>query len=224
MSDWIHGETGGYLRHCTETRNWFETDYPPFLEEAGSRSILAARTDEHASHIIEALETGPRLSRPFQRQEQRRHRPICRRTRSSRRRASSIVSGSTWRPASCLPLACAATCDGSINVQRMAIERRSRATSICSSSRCCTIRWSARSARPTKSGRWSTKCWSLRRDGSRNTQHAIDAAKQGRLCPRRREDGAARALRARPVRSVEELRAANAPAKRNQSQNDPAVA
>ena len=25
MSDWIHGETGGYLRHCTETRNWFET-------------------------------------------------------------------------------------------------------------------------------------------------------------------------------------------------------
>ena len=28
MSDWIHGETGGYLRHCTETRNWFETEYP----------------------------------------------------------------------------------------------------------------------------------------------------------------------------------------------------
>ena len=28
MSDWIHGETGGYLRHSTETRNWFETDYP----------------------------------------------------------------------------------------------------------------------------------------------------------------------------------------------------
>ncbi|TIT47098.1 MAG: alpha-glucosidase/alpha-galactosidase, partial [Mesorhizobium sp.] len=28
MSDWIHGETGGYLRYSTETRNWFETEYP----------------------------------------------------------------------------------------------------------------------------------------------------------------------------------------------------
>src|SRR4029079_5412685 len=35
MSDCIHGETGGYLRHSTETRNWFETDFPRFLEEAG---------------------------------------------------------------------------------------------------------------------------------------------------------------------------------------------
>ena len=28
MSDWIHGETGGYLRYSTESRNWFETDFP----------------------------------------------------------------------------------------------------------------------------------------------------------------------------------------------------
>ena len=25
---WINGETGGYLRVCTEGRNWFETDFP----------------------------------------------------------------------------------------------------------------------------------------------------------------------------------------------------
>ena len=34
MSDWIHGETGGYLRYSTERRNWFETDFPKFLEQA----------------------------------------------------------------------------------------------------------------------------------------------------------------------------------------------
>ena len=30
-SDWIHGETGGYLRQTREERNWFETDYPKIL-------------------------------------------------------------------------------------------------------------------------------------------------------------------------------------------------
>ena len=35
MSDWIHGETGGYLRYSTENRNWFEEDFPKFLDEAG---------------------------------------------------------------------------------------------------------------------------------------------------------------------------------------------
>ena len=28
LSAWIHGETGGYLRFCTEGRNWFEADFP----------------------------------------------------------------------------------------------------------------------------------------------------------------------------------------------------
>ena len=58
MSNWIHGETGGYLRHSTETRNWFETDFPRLLEEAGQPIDPEARTTEHASYILEALETG----------------------------------------------------------------------------------------------------------------------------------------------------------------------
>ena len=33
LERWIHGETGGYLRVCTEGRNWFETDFPNWLEE-----------------------------------------------------------------------------------------------------------------------------------------------------------------------------------------------
>jgi len=58
MTRWINGETGGYLRHCTEQRNWFETDFPRWLAEAGSPLSDYKRTDEHASYIIEALETG----------------------------------------------------------------------------------------------------------------------------------------------------------------------
>ena len=33
LSSWINGETGGYLRVCTEGRNWFETDFPNWLAE-----------------------------------------------------------------------------------------------------------------------------------------------------------------------------------------------
>ena len=36
MSNWIHGETGGYLRVCTEGRNWFEQEFPSFLERRRS--------------------------------------------------------------------------------------------------------------------------------------------------------------------------------------------
>lgn len=39
MSDWIHGETGGYLRYSTETRNWFETEFPQFWKVRASRLI-----------------------------------------------------------------------------------------------------------------------------------------------------------------------------------------
>ena len=45
-------------RYSTENRNWFETDFPQFLEEAGKPLDPHDRSDEHASHIIEALETG----------------------------------------------------------------------------------------------------------------------------------------------------------------------
>jgi alpha-galactosidase len=51
-ADWIHGETGGYLRYSTENRNWFEQDFPHFLKLAEKPLSEYARTDEHASHII----------------------------------------------------------------------------------------------------------------------------------------------------------------------------
>jgi alpha-galactosidase len=58
LSAWIYGETGGYLRVCTEGRNWFETDFPNWLKEPGLDLATYKRSEEHGSFIIEGLETG----------------------------------------------------------------------------------------------------------------------------------------------------------------------
>jgi len=121
LSSWINGETGGYLRECMEGRNWFETEFPRWLKEPGPVYRPENRSGEHGSHIIEALETG-RVYRGF----------------------FNVINGGiiTNLPSDCvieapgyvdgnginmpvvgnLPLACAATCCASIQVQRMAME------------------------------------------------------------------------------------------------------
>ncbi len=58
MNRWILGETGGYLRICTESRNWFDTDFPNWLKEPPFDYKQEARSHEHGSWIIEGLETG----------------------------------------------------------------------------------------------------------------------------------------------------------------------
>ena len=58
LSVWINGETGGYLRVCTEGRNWFETDFPNWLKEPAKEYKPENRSSEHGSFIIEGLETG----------------------------------------------------------------------------------------------------------------------------------------------------------------------
>ncbi len=58
LGSWIDGETGGYLRVCTEGRNWFETDFPNWLKGDAPKFVAAQRSEEHGSYIIEALETG----------------------------------------------------------------------------------------------------------------------------------------------------------------------
>lgn len=57
LDSWINGETGGYLRVTREERNWFETDYPKILAEPQKKYDGTERGKEHASYIIEALET-----------------------------------------------------------------------------------------------------------------------------------------------------------------------
>ena len=79
MSDWIHGETGGYLRYSTENRNWFETDFPKFLEDAGKPlSELRAHRRARQPHHRGAGDR-PHLPRPLQRPQQRRHHQPARR-------------------------------------------------------------------------------------------------------------------------------------------------
>ncbi len=58
LSDWINGETGGYLRVCTEGRNWFETDFPNWMTGKPEVYDYSTRSEEHGSYIIEGLETG----------------------------------------------------------------------------------------------------------------------------------------------------------------------
>jgi alpha-galactosidase len=121
MSDWIHGETGGYLRYSTERRNWFETDFPRFKEEANKLLSERKRTTEHASYIIEGLETG----RVYRGHFNVRNNGIIRNLPDDAiiespgfvdRFGINMVEGIT------LPTACAATCSVSVSVQRMSVE------------------------------------------------------------------------------------------------------
>jgi alpha-galactosidase len=53
---WIGGETGGYLRVCRESADYYRGMYPKWM--SGEEPIsLGSRSSEHASYILEALET-----------------------------------------------------------------------------------------------------------------------------------------------------------------------
>ena len=121
MSEWIHGETGGYLRHTIETRNWFESEYPEFLKQAEEKIDTKKRSNEHASHILEALETG----RVYRGHFNVRNKGVIANLPQDAiieapgfvdRFGINMVSGLT------LPIGCASTCDVTINVQRMAVK------------------------------------------------------------------------------------------------------
>jgi alpha-galactosidase len=119
LSKWIHGETGGYLRVCTEGRNWFETDFPKWLAEAGKPLSEYRRSSEHGSHIIEAHQTGRVYRGHFNVQ----NRGVIRNLpEDSIIEAPGFVDhfGINMVSGFELPAACAATCRASIDVQRMA--------------------------------------------------------------------------------------------------------
>lgn len=121
LSSWINGETGGYLRVCTEGRNWFRSDFPRWLAEAGKPIKPEERSHEHGSWIIEALETGRTYRGHF---NVRNHGCIPNLAADAIVEVPCYVdrTGIHVPRVGNLPLACAATCEASIHVQRMSVE------------------------------------------------------------------------------------------------------
>ena len=120
-SAWIHGETGGYLRVCREWRDYFDQEFPRWLEEPPYSYGPDARSHEHGSRIVEALETG-RLYRG--------HFNMVNAGAISNLDDDAIVEGPglvdetgiRLLATGALPLGPAAVCQQSINIQRMSVE------------------------------------------------------------------------------------------------------
>lgn len=119
---WIDGETGGYLRVCTESRNWFKEDFPNWLKEPPKDySDPDNRSHEHGSYILEGLETGRIYRGHFNRVN---HGVITNLPDDCVIEAPGYVdaNGINMPLVGDLPLGCAAVCLNSINVQRLAVE------------------------------------------------------------------------------------------------------
>ncbi len=118
---WIHGETGGYLRVCREARHWFRTEYPTWKQQASQPITPERRTNEHGSHIIEALETG---------RVYRGHFNVVNQGCITNLPDDCIVevpsyvdrNGVSIPQVGDLPLGCAAVCNASVSVQRLSVE------------------------------------------------------------------------------------------------------
>ncbi|GAE36770.1 alpha-glucosidase/alpha-galactosidase [Halalkalibacter akibai] len=121
LGTWINGETGGYLRVCTEGRSWFETDFPNWMKEPAFVYKEEDRGEEHGSYIIEGLETG-RIYRG--------HFNVINNGIISNLPDDAIIeapgyvdhNGISMPHVGELPLGCAAVCNTSVSVQRLAVE------------------------------------------------------------------------------------------------------
>ena len=121
LSSWINGETGGYLRVCNEARNWFVTEAPKMAKEEPTIYTSEKRSSEHGSWIIEALETG---------RVYRGHFNVVNNGTIGNLPRDAVVevpgyvdkNGVNIPRVGDLPLGCAAVCNVSIGVQRLAVE------------------------------------------------------------------------------------------------------
>ncbi|MCQ6559307.1 alpha-glucosidase/alpha-galactosidase [Paenibacillus mendelii] len=121
MGSWINGETGGYLRVATEGRSWFETDFPNWLKDKPMEYTAEKRSEEHGSYIIEGLETG---------RVYRGHFNVVNNGCITNLPDDAIIeapgyvdrNGINMPHVGDLPLGCAAVCNASISVQRLAVE------------------------------------------------------------------------------------------------------
>ena len=121
LDSWIDGETGGYLRVCMEGRNWFKTDFPNWMKEEPYRISESERSKEHCGYIIEGLETG----RCY-----RGHFNVPNKGIITNLPDDAVIetpgyvdrNGLNIAMVGDLPLGCAAICNTSVTVQRLAVE------------------------------------------------------------------------------------------------------
>ena len=120
-SSWINGETGGYLRVCTEQRNWFETEFPNWMKQEPPKISAENRSSEHGSYIIEGLETG---------RVYRGHFNVVNQGHITNLPDGCVIeipgyvdhNGISLPVVGDLPMACAATDAASVRVQQMGME------------------------------------------------------------------------------------------------------
>jgi alpha-galactosidase len=118
---WIGGRTAGYLNHCRQSRDEYERLYPEWMEQASDPIGPENRSLEHASYIVEALETG---------RTYRGHLNvgntglITNLPDGCTVELPCYVDGNGINPAWVgeLPQVCAAICRASISVQEMAVQ------------------------------------------------------------------------------------------------------
>ncbi|TCP29477.1 alpha-galactosidase [Scopulibacillus darangshiensis] len=118
--DWIGGVSAGYLKEYRKQAERFIQNFPD-PNDADDRQLSISRSDEHASYIIEALETG----RPYRGHFNVENKNMI--TNLPNRSTIEIpcyVDAGGIHPTFIgdLPLQCAATCRTSISVQEMAVE------------------------------------------------------------------------------------------------------
>ena len=121
MGSWINGETGGYLRVCIEGRSWFKTDFPNWMKAEPWKYGPESRGHEHGSYIMESLETR-RLYRGYFNVVN--DGCITNLPPDAVIEAPGYIDGNGLNMpiVGDLPLGCAAVCNASISVQRMAVE------------------------------------------------------------------------------------------------------
>lgn len=118
---WANGEPGGYLRACEERKDSYDTEFPQMMSEEPNKYDYNERSNEHGSWIIESLETGKIY---------RGHFNVINNGSITNLADDAIVevpgyvdyNGVNIPIVGDLPLGCAAVCNQSIGVQRLAVE------------------------------------------------------------------------------------------------------
>ncbi|CAN5396917.1 alpha-glucosidase/alpha-galactosidase [soil metagenome] len=121
LGSWINGETGGYLRVCKEGRSWFDHDFPNWMTADPWEFTPEKRGEEHGSYIIESLETGRVYRGHFNRPNEG---VITNLPYDCIIEAPGYVdrNGISMPVVGDLPTGCAAVCNVSVSVQRLAVE------------------------------------------------------------------------------------------------------